>query len=143
MLTVAEMYLCLSSNLGSKQWIAAVSLFFTGGMGEGSLSPLKGTESLHPRKGLYVFKALALRGLERPVVRLTHDERRSYRFVCVERIDTDVRGPPGVPVRGPWPQELPPTTHAGETLCCSWFWGFGACDLPFSTLPGVLPPQTV
>ncbi|KAL8446232.1 hypothetical protein Emed_005187 [Eimeria media] len=73
-----------------------------GGMGggRGPFAPLTGAESLHPQKGLYVFKALAARGLERPVLRLTHDEKRSYRYVALQAVDTQntpwgPRGPSG------------------------------------------------
>ncbi|KAL8437983.1 hypothetical protein ACSSS7_000553 [Eimeria intestinalis] len=61
-----------------------------GGLGgaRGPLAPLTGAESLHPQKGLYVFRALAARGLERPVLRLTHDERRSYRYAALKAVDT-------------------------------------------------------
>ncbi|KAL8274299.1 hypothetical protein Esti_001753 [Eimeria stiedai] len=58
------------------------------GVGRGPLAPMTGAESLHPQKGLYVFRALAARGLERPVLRLTHDEKRSYRYVALRAVDT-------------------------------------------------------
>ncbi|CDJ44904.1 hypothetical protein ETH_00042910, partial [Eimeria tenella] len=59
-----------------------------GGTGRGAVEPLSGLDSLHPQKGLFIFKALLLRGLERPVVRLTHEERRSYRYIALHAIDT-------------------------------------------------------